>query len=131
MQTSSIRIAVNAFSTWYGVIGFIVTVISLINLIVGIFTLGPLPVLDEILKTYRSIIHTPIDWFLFWLPFKLPAAFKDIIILWMITGGAIAKAKDSFMGVRPSSLKHAIFALLLGRQDPAEIEPDQSSRLVL
>jgi hypothetical protein len=131
MQVSSIRVAAGAVSTWYGIIGFTVAAIGLVNLVVGLFSLGPFSVLSEILQTYRSIVHKPIDWLLFWLPFKLPATFKDIIVLWTITGGAIAKAKDSFMGVRPGSLKRAVLALFLRRQHPAEVKRDQSSRFVL
>lgn len=128
-NTTSIHMGLKALTTWYGLLGFMVATIALINLAVGLFTIGPSAILQVLLETYRAIAHKLIGWLTVWLPFTLPPYAKDVVILWAVIGGAIARTKDSFMYLRHGSLKLALFELF-GRRNPNNLEQDTSTRIV-
>ena len=121
----SIKEALKIFMEWYGVIGFVFGVFAIINLCVSIYHIDLNEFIRSISRSYQIIAHTFVGWLFFWLPFSLPTFAKDVVVIWLIVGGAVARTQDRFMRVRAYHLKETIHTAL-GRQSPRDINPDTS-----
>jgi hypothetical protein len=124
----SVKEALKAFRTWYGVLGSVIAILALINFSAAIFRIEFTEFLQLIVNAYRGIAHTIVDWLFFWVPFKVPTFVKDGVVLWLIFGGAFARTQDRFMIVRSGSLWQAYY-VALGRRNPTERIPDRSPYL--
>ena len=114
----SVTHGLQALGRWYGVIGFVAALSALINLLVALFTLDLAAFLAPFITVYRAIAHPVIDTLTFWLPFRLPLFVKDIIVLYGIIGGSVARTNESFRDVRKGTLKHAWISLLAKPNPP-------------
>lgn len=89
----SAKEALKSYSSWYGLLGAIVTVVSVCNFL---FTLLHFPIsltLATLLSTYRFIVHGAFDWLMFLTPWRLLPATKDLIFLYGVIGGAFMRAR--------------------------------------
>ena len=79
------------FSSTWGIVGWIVTTVSSVNLVVALFTIPVADVVAALLEKYREIFHTVLGWLLYPLPFTFPGWVYDSIVVYGIFGGAIAR----------------------------------------
>lgn len=118
----SVTHGLQALGKWYGVIGFIAALSALINLLVALFTLDMASFLAPFITVYRAIAHPLVDVLTAWLPFRIPLYVKDLIVLYGIMGGSVARTNESFRRVRKGSLSEA-WGSMLGRPNPPGKSP--------
>lgn len=113
----SIIQGLQALGKWYGIIGFLAAASASINLITSLLALDIATFLAPFITVYRSIAHPLIDVLTVWLPFELPLYVKDLVVLYGIIGGSVARAYEEYRQVRRGGLKEAWISLL-GKPSP-------------
>lgn len=81
-------------SFFYNYFGAFVAAISCYNIYVA-YTKTPLSsIVSSTLSAYRALSHGAFDLLFFWLPILVPAAAKDIFIIYVVIGGAVARLRS-------------------------------------
>jgi len=86
-----LKSARSAFSSWSMVGGMIVGGIAVLNVVRRIFNIGLADAFRRLLDAYYAVFHTLFDWLTFWVPWHIPAWFKDVTVLWFVLWGAMAR----------------------------------------
>lgn len=94
------------FGSVWGIMGIIVGAISMINIGVMYFDVGIGPVLERIVETYRSIVHTGFDYLFFWIEWQMPAWAKDAVTIYIVFGAASFRGHLLTQGESQFSLWH-------------------------
>lgn len=131
----SAKEAIKSYATWYGLLGAIVTTVSVCNFL---YTLLHFPIsltLATLLSTYRFIVHGMLDWLMFLTPWRLLPVTKDVIFLYCMIGGAFMRARMTDVRVASvdpsSSVWRTIQFIMKGKGHFSPDYPGQKELVVL
>lgn len=94
----------SAYSSWSAILGTIIATIALCNMIVRLAHASLIEGFKIVLAAYEKTFHPPIDYVLSFFSIHLPAAGKDLLILYLAIGGILYRTLSY---ERPSPLKSA------------------------
>lgn len=94
----------SAYSSWSAVAGTIIATIALCNLVFRVMHASLIEALKLVLSAYQKTFHPPIDYLLSLFSMHLPAAGKDVLVLYLAAGGILYRTLSY---QRPSSLRKA------------------------
>ncbi|WP_137181181.1 hypothetical protein [Roseomonas sp. AR75] len=77
----------------YAWIGIAMGAVSTAKLVLDLASLPLATVVAGLFRTYAVVFHTIFDVVFFWLPFAVPGWAKDLVIAYVIVGGAAQKAE--------------------------------------
>jgi hypothetical protein len=81
-------------SFFYNYFGAFVAAISCYNIYVA-YTKTPISIIvSSTLAAYRALSHGAFDLIFFWLPVLVPAVAKDVFIVYLVIGGAVARLRS-------------------------------------
>ena len=90
----------SAYSSWAAVLGTILATVALCNLTLRALDVSVFDALGWILTAYQKTFHPPIDYLLSFFSLRIPAAAKDVLILYLATGGVLYRTL-SYEGSSP------------------------------
>jgi hypothetical protein len=79
----------SAYSSWAAVLGTILATVALCNLIFRVTNVSVFEALAWILTAYRKTFHPPIDYLLSFFSLRIPAAAKDVLVLYIAMSGVL------------------------------------------
>jgi len=94
----------SAYSSWSAVLGTIIATIALCNLVFRVMHASLVEALKSVLFAYQKTFHPPIDYVLSLFSIHLPAAGKDLLVLYLAVGGILYRTLSY---ERPSPIKKA------------------------
>ncbi len=92
----------SAYSSWAAVLGTILATVALCNLTFRIMDVSVFEALAWILAAYRKTFHPPIDYLLSFFSLQIPAAAKDVLVLYIAMSGVLYRTLSY---ERPSPLR--------------------------
>lgn len=69
------------------------SILSSIRFVVDVYALTPARLLANVLKTYQIVFHTCVDVLLTWLPYRLPAWGKDVLIFYSMLAFVVLRVR--------------------------------------
>lgn len=89
---SLFRVLRTAYSSWSAFVGTALGTIALANLVFQLFRISVFDLLASFLAAYQKTFHPPVAFVFSWLPFALPPAAKDAILLYIAMGGVLYRS---------------------------------------
>jgi hypothetical protein len=77
----------------YAILGIVVTVVAILNFLHAIIAFPLLPVLRQLLDTYRAIVHGAFNWVVWPFGLRIPGPLADALFLYGLAGGAFMRAR--------------------------------------
>jgi hypothetical protein len=94
----------SAYSSWSAVLGTIIATIALCNFVFTVMHASLIEAVKLVLAAYQKTFHPPIEYVLSHLSIHLPAAGKDLLVLYLAVGGILYRTLSY---ERPSGLRKA------------------------
>jgi len=79
----------SAYSSWAAVLGSILATAALCNFTFRVMDVSVFEALAWILAAYQKTFHPPIDYLLSFFSLRIPAAAKDVLVLYIAMGGVL------------------------------------------
>lgn len=92
----------SAYSGWSAVLGTIIATIALSNIVFRVMHASLAEAFKWLLAAYQKTFHLPIDYMLSFFSIHLPAAGKDLLVLYLAVGGVLFRTL-SYEGTSPLS----------------------------
>lgn len=77
----------------YAVLSIVVTIVAVLNFLHALFAFPLLPILRQLLDTYRAIVHGAFNWIVWPFGLRIPGPLADTLFLYGLAGGAFMRAR--------------------------------------
>jgi hypothetical protein len=88
----SFRIVCTAYASWSTLLGTVIGAVALSSLVFRLFHVSVFDALALMLVAYQKTFHPPIAFIFSWLPFALPPAAKDLVLLYIAMAGVLFRS---------------------------------------
>jgi hypothetical protein len=80
-----------AYSSWWAQIGIVLSAVSVFSYLARVATLPLANVVQGLLTVFRTLFHPIANLVDLIIPIDLNVAQKDLVILWLVIGGSVAR----------------------------------------
>ena len=129
----SIRESIKTHKSALVLFNAIIAIVACFNFITTLISLDVYFLFDQLLKTYRAIVHQPLDWIYAFFELDIPWFFNDILFFYLLIGGGFIRARKSegsiYDTLENSSLLNAFKAFILKKSQDGHSYLHKRSRL--
>ena len=85
--------AIHSMRGTYAILGIVVTAVAILNFLHALIAFPLLPILSQLLDTYRAIVHGAFNWMAWPFGLRIPGPLADALFLYGVAGGAFMRAR--------------------------------------